>query len=59
MNSYIEDRLESSLKMDVMNGDSNERYILEGQIRAAITELRSLRRAIFDLHKNTCEAVAE
>lgn len=59
MKGYIEDRLQASLKYDVINGDSSERRIFASQVQEAIAELRSLRQSIFDLHRNTCLPLPE
>lgn len=40
----IEDRLETALRYDVLNGSRDERLILACQIDEAIEELRRLRR---------------
>jgi hypothetical protein len=42
MKSPIRDRLEATLKMDAINGDSFERAIVASQIREAITEITVL-----------------
>lgn len=39
----IEDRLETALRYNVINGDAMERAILKSQIREAIDEIRRLR----------------
>lgn len=39
----VEDRLEASLRHDVINGDSHERAVLERQISDAIAEIKRLR----------------
>ena len=43
MSHFIEDKLEASLRMDVINGEPFERDIVAQQILEAISELRQLR----------------
>ena len=46
MPALIEDRLEASLKIGAVNGDSFERTIVAKQIKEAIAEIRKLRKEI-------------
>jgi hypothetical protein len=48
MKGLIEDRLQASINMDAINGDSTERSILGLQIQEAVYELRKLRHSLKD-----------
>jgi hypothetical protein len=48
MKALIEDRLQASIKYDVLHGSEQERAVLGLQIQEAIYELRSLRHKVSD-----------
>jgi hypothetical protein len=45
----IEDRLQASINMDVINGDSFERGIFEKQIKEAIINLKYMRQELTNM----------
>lgn len=54
MKAPIEDRLQASVNMDAVNGDSIERSVVGLQIQEAIYEIRKLRNLIKELESRRC-----